>query len=229
MTKKQGKRPEFKRSEVWEAKLEEIVPDSRLLDKYPSLRDIKVGYKYMIRKPHEDKKVLAGYYYKTKRILIECEDNEDFEYALKHEVDHAIKDITGGPKGGTIESNSIPGTPAWERAKKKYHHGEGEKLAFETADKPFEEYFQLPGYELQKKEPVETGRPSRRASISGLLRKLLPVFISIISFIGALFLLSPRLTGNSIAEISIKTTSWIGVILLGVSLFVGSSWLKKKS
>ena len=141
-------RPKFEEGENWEAPLKDIVPDSGLFETYPQLKNIIVGYKYLGVVPNEGRRIRGGYFYNSNRILIETQNNRDFQETLKHEVDHAIKRITGGPEGGAIESNAMEGSPNWKRARKKYRNISGEKLAREAERIPRSRHEHFPGHPL---------------------------------------------------------------------------------
>lgn len=65
-----------------------------------------------------------------------------------------------------------------------------------------------------------------RKKKGGLEGKVLPTITSL-AFLGSIFFLSPKITGNVIAELPIKTTSLIGLLMLGVC-FIGLLRIKNR-
>gem|GEM_PF-4127869 len=127
-------RPQFQEGERWRAPLEEIVPGSELLKQHPELRKLEVGFIYDLRSR-------ADYFPKTNRILIRGKNQQEFCSKLQHEVDHALKEATGGPPGASVEYRGVEGTPDHQRAIAKYRRTPGEILARQAAERPFGEYF----------------------------------------------------------------------------------------
>lgn len=221
MSKNIPARPRFEQGETWEAPLEEVVPNSGLLDAYPQLRKIIIGYRHKIDGPSETRKSGGAYFYHSNRILIEGQDNVQFESILQHEVDHVVKRIGGGPSGGQIESDAMEGTPDWKRAYRRYRNIPGEKLARAASEVPFDEYFKMPGYRASSdvsSKPVK----------SGLLKRLLP-FLSFCLIVSCVFFLSSNVTGNAITNLSSVTSSWIGGVLFFVGLVGCFFWIRAKN
>jgi hypothetical protein len=77
---------------------------------------------------------------------------------------------------------------------------------------------------ISKLEKLKTTRDTRKASIlEGLARTS-----AIIGLVGGIFFLSTNITGNAIADLSTKTTSFLGAGLLIVGLVAGFFWVKSR-
>ncbi len=60
------------------------------------------------------------------------------------------------------------------------------------------------------------------------LEQKLTSVIAITGFVGSLIFLQTNITGNAIADLSTKTTSWVGGVLLVIGLVAGFFWIKNK-
>jgi tetratricopeptide (TPR) repeat protein len=104
---------------------------------------------------------------------------------------------------------------------------------FEKAGKPEEaiEAYKKMGdeYYMKRAEELEAGLNGRIAqNKKDLTSKLTPV-IATLGLLSGLFFLSSNITGNTIADVSIKTSSFLGSGLLIVGLVVGFFWIKKRN
>lgn len=72
------------------------------------------------------------------------------------------------------------------------------------------------GYEISKNK----GKFVKKTGLEGS--------VSAICLISSLFFLSPNLTGNAIADLSVKTSSFLGIGVFIVALISGMLWLKTK-
>ncbi len=196
-----GERPQYIQGERWEATLGQIVPDSKLLDKYPVLKNLKVGYIF-------DNKSSGAYFYKTGRVLIKAPDEPSFLKKLQHEVDHAVKEIENGPEGADVEYRGVEGTPDHKRAIKKYKNFPGEIEARKAEETPFGEYFQL--YSFQKKEPQEN---------SGLIKRLMGKLFFSSAILLALVFFSQSITGNTILSRTTEKT-FSQIVVMGIILLI---------
>lgn len=200
------KSPKYIEGEKWKSTLGEIVPDSRLLEKHPELRDLKVEYIF-------DESTHASHHYNQKRILIYAPNQKSFNKVLQHEVEHRVQESKSGPDGTSVDYRGVEGTPAHKWAIKQYRKNPGEVLARKAEAIPFEEYFQLPGFELRLTEEK-----------SGLLKRLASklfvglVILTLVSY--------TSLTGNAISNSTTVNFSWIGIVL--ITLTVGFIWWKNK-
>jgi len=76
--------------------------------------------------------------------------------------------------------------------------------------------------ELERKKDRELSHKKDK----GLTSKLSLFIITLVGFGASIFFLSPSITGNSIANLNITDSSWMGVVSFVLSLFLGFFWIR---
>jgi hypothetical protein len=84
------------------------------------------------------------------------------------------------------------------------------------------------GYEGMARYYAEQAQKARKKIKEGGLEKNISAISSIILILGGISFLSTRITGNTIANLSIKSTSFIGFCLLIGGLIVCFFWIKNR-
>jgi hypothetical protein len=75
----------------------------------------------------------------------------------------------------------------------------------------------LRGYDLKQIEPTRDSKLETSTLAA-----------SILCLAGSIFFLGSSLTGNTIANLSTNTTSWVGAVLLAIGLVAGVFWVRSK-